>query len=108
MIDWKECANQDSKRTIEKIRFIPEFSFKDYEDDAKVVYDLTIKAFEEGKEEEFPKMKDALSFHVRPKAVNGEDTFEFTNGKQITKRTFWANKKTIDGIIEKKINQVEL
>lgn len=39
-------------------------------------------------------------FHVRTKAVNAEDTFEFSNGKQITKRTFWANKNTLDILLD--------
>lgn len=45
-------------------------------------------------------MGDDAGFHVRPKAKNADDTFEFTNGNQITKRTFWANKKLINTILE--------
>jgi len=42
-----------------------------------------------------------LKFHIRPKAKNADDTFEFSNGKEITKRTFWANKKLIKELLEK-------
>ena len=35
------------------------------------------------------------------------DTFEFTNGEQITKRTFWANKSIVDEIINKKLLQTD-
>lgn len=51
------------------------------------------KAFKTGDEAMFPKMGAGLKFHVRPKAINGDDTFEFTNGAQITKRSFWANQE---------------
>ena len=44
-----------------------------------------------------------MGFHVRPKAANGEDTFQFTNGDHITKRTFWANKETVDELIDKRL-----
>ena len=40
-----------------------------------------------------------MVFHIRPKAANMADFFEFTNGKQITKRTFWANKSTLNELI---------
>ena len=45
--------------------------------------------------------------HVRPKAANSEDTFEFTNGLQITKRTFWANRETINELIQLYVNEKE-
>ena len=84
---------------IKKVYFNNNFSFKEYSEQAKVVYNKTIEAFEKGDESLFPKMGDNEDFHVRPKARNADDTFEFTNGNQITKRTFWANKKLINNII---------
>lgn len=84
---------------ITKIEFIPEFSFRNYLSSAKTVYEKTIQAFVEGDEMKFVKISDDLDFHIRPKAINAEDTFEFSNGQQITKRTFWANKNTIEDII---------
>lgn len=88
---------------IEKIHYLKDFSFARYSEQAKKVYNLTLKAFEDGEEAEFPKISDSLYFHVRPKAINADDTFEFTNGKQITKRTFWANKTTVDAIINERV-----
>ncbi|MDD2371494.1 MAG: AIPR family protein [Firmicutes bacterium] len=85
---------------IEKIEIVEKFSFKDYSDYAKKVFDLTEKAFLEGNENSFPKSEDLEFFHIRTKAINGDDTFEFTNGKEITKRTFWANKSTIELILK--------
>lgn len=38
------------------------------------------------------------------KEVNAEDTFEFSNGEFITKRTFWANKKNVYELIESKLD----
>lgn len=49
-----------------------------------------------------PKVKDNISFHIRPKAVNASDTFEFTDGTFQTKRTFWANRTLIQEIIDSK------
>lgn len=85
---------------IKKIYFNDNFSFKEYSNQAGLVYNKTINAFEKGDESLFPRMGDDEDFHVRPKAKNADDTFEFTNGNQITKRTFWANKKLINKIIE--------
>lgn len=84
---------------ISTIKFIPNFSFKKYLSSAEEVYEKTIQAFVEGDEMKFVKISDDLDFHIRPKAINAEDTFEFSNGQQITKRTFWANKSTVEDII---------
>ena len=85
---------------IKKIFFNNNFSFRKYSNQAEFVYNKTIDAFRKGDESLFPKMGDDAGFHVRPKAKNADDTFEFTNGNQITKRTFWANKKLINTILE--------
>lgn len=92
---------KDEEQTIEKIFYLDEFSFKDYEESAKCVYEKTFNAFKEGNEDEFVKMSDDLNFHIRPKAKNADDTFEFSNGKEITKRTFWANKSLIKELLYK-------
>lgn len=97
IIDWEKKNNE---KIIKNIGLIEEFSFKSLEEEAKNVYDKTIEAFKEGDETKFPKMSDKLSFHVRPKAINSDDTFEFTNGIEITKRTFWANKETMNKLID--------
>lgn len=99
VIDWTK-EEEERPREAEKVWFIEEFSFATYNEKAKEVYKKTITAFEKGDEESLPKMKDDLAFHIRPKAINAEDTFEFSNGKQITKRTFWANKNTLDELLE--------
>lgn len=84
---------------IVKVHYRDGFSFEKYEKDARVVFDKTVKAFEDGNEEEFVKSSDDLGFHIRPKAANSNDTFEFSNGKEITKRTFWANKSIIKELL---------
>ena len=50
----------------------------------------------------FPRISDDLGFHVRPHALSSQDTIIFTNGKEITKRSFWANKNIIQDIINSK------
>ena len=84
---------------IYQVKFIKNFSFSNYLFDAKEVFQLTTRAFEKGDPLLFPKVSSKKSFHVRPKAANADDTFEFTNGERITKRTFWANKNTVEKII---------
>lgn len=98
VIDWREDV-KEGKRIVNDIFYLPEFTFEEYDASAKEVYESTIKAFEDGDENEFIKMGDGKDFHIRPKAVNSEDTFEFTNGRYITKRTFWANKTTVEKLI---------
>lgn len=97
VIDWGEG---EKGRLAKKIHYIPEFSLGKYKKEAKEIYDETVKAFEDGDESEFPKASSDKGFHIRPKAANAKDTFEFTNGKQITKRTFWANKSTMNSLLD--------
>ena len=105
---WDEIKNDFSifvivndESTIKKIVYLNDISFRDYKEEAKIVYDKTANAFREGNEEDFTKASDNLGFHIRPKAQNADDTFEFSNGKEITKRTFWANKNLIKQILYK-------
>lgn len=88
------------KHKVSRISLIKEFSFKKFEADAEKVFDRTFSAFRAGDESMFPRSSDGCRFHVRPKAINAEDTFQFTNGNLITKRTFWANKDTVDFLID--------
>lgn len=98
VIDWREDVKA-GKRVVNDILYIPNFTFSPYNKSAEEVYKSTIKAFKDGDENEFIKMGDKKDFHIRPKAVNSEDAFEFTNGRYITKRTFWANKTTVEHLI---------
>lgn len=80
---------------------INNFSFSTLEKEAILVFNKTIEAFNEGEENLFTKESDKMKFHIRPKASTSADTYEFTNGNFITKRTFWANKDTIKDLINK-------
>jgi len=95
----------ENKSIVTNVDYIRDFSFNEYIEDAQKVYDKTIDAFKFGDENLFPKSGDGLMFHVRSKAVNAEDTFQFTNGMHLTKRTFWANKGTVDSLIEKQLKK---
>lgn len=99
VIDWDK--DDEGERYVDKICYFDKFSFINLQEKAKLVYEKTIDAFIEGDENKFPQMSEDLAFHVRPKAINAEDTFQFSNGKQITKRTFWANKNTMNELLEK-------
>ena len=102
-----EYIKSDEIEIINKINYIKNFSFESYKEDAKKVFKKTLDAFYKGDELLFPKASENISFHIRPKAKNNMDTFEFTNGEQITKRTFWANKSIVDEIINKKLLQTD-
>ena len=98
-------SNNDDK--IISISYLPKFSFQEFENDAEYVFNQTKKAFIEGDSSLFTKVSDNKHFHIRPKAIDSNDTFEFTNGELITKRTFWANKNTLNEIINKLMPNVK-
>ena len=91
---------------VENIEVLNDISFRDYETEAKEVFEKTKKAFKEGDESLFPKSSDDCGFHIRPKAATSDDTFEFSNGKEITKRTFYANINTLEDLIAKKQGKI--
>ncbi|EAC3223231.1 TPA_asm: hypothetical protein GHE07_00435 [Listeria monocytogenes] len=95
IIQWSDKERSE----IDDVFFIENFTFKKYNDAAKRVYNDTVEAFKTGIALKFPKSSDNLAFHVRPKAVNKQDTFEFSNGELMTKQTFWANKNTVEAIV---------
>lgn len=88
------------KEQINDIEYYSDFSFKDFDEKAKVVYEKTVEAFEKGDYNLFPKTSQNLSFHIRTKAIDANDQFMFSNGEFITKRTFWANKNTLQEILK--------
>lgn len=97
----------DDNNRIENIKLIEEFSLTNgpnWEKDAKETFNLVRKAFIQGDVSLLPKVSKGISFHIRPKAIDGEDTFQFTDGKDITKRTFWANANFIGEILERDNN----
>ncbi|MGM2754036.1 DNA mismatch repair protein MutH [Bacillus cereus group sp. Bce019] len=91
---------EEDNSEVSKITVIKNFNFSAYLEKAKKAFEETIEAFRIGDSQKFPKssQKDG-AFHIRPKARNSKDTFEFTNGEQEVRRTFWANKDTVLGII---------
>jgi len=83
------------------IEIMENFTLNHVVDDAKKVFDLTVEAFKAGEEKQFPKVSDDKVFHIRPKAIDSNDTFLFTDGREITKRTFWVNKTYIESLLKK-------
>lgn len=94
-IYWRE-----DNLIIDDIKYYEEFSFDRFSEDAKIAYNQTIDGFKKGDYNLFPKVSDGLKFHIRPKAMNADDQFMFSNGEFITKRTFWANRETVYQIME--------
>lgn len=96
--------DQYSKHKVSQIFVIEDFSFAKFKADAEKVFNRTFSAFKSGDETLFPRSGEGYRFHVRPKAINAEDTFQFTNGNLITKRTFWANKDTVEQLIDEALS----
>lgn len=95
--------NKNSDRTLENVEVHRNFSLSKGNnciENAERVYDKTVDAFKLGDVTQLPKTSEKLDFHVRPKAKNSEDTFQFSDGTDITKRTFWANKEFVIKLIE--------
>lgn len=90
----------DEEKEISDLKLLEEISFSKYNSEAEKVFNKTLDAFKSGNADIFVKSSDDATFHVRPKALNSQDTFTFTNGDQEIKRTFWANKETINDLIE--------
>lgn len=86
-------------KEITNIVHISKFSFATYLEKAKEVFNKTKEAFTRGDSSLFVQASDDAGFHIRPKAVNKQDTFLFSDGSEMTKRTFWANKNTVVDLI---------
>lgn len=87
---------------IKNVKFISSFSVtmaKDWKEKAEEAFNLVRKAFLLGDSTRFPKVSSNIGFHVRPKAANSKDTFQFSDGEFITRRTFWANSEYINKIL---------
>lgn len=96
-------VDMDESNEIQKVQLKDNFDFKllsNYENEVKASYDETIKAFELGNIEYFPKANKETKVHVRPKAQNKDDSFLFTNGEHLTKRTFWITKYYIEDLLK--------
>lgn len=99
VIDRTDTKGPVPTGQVSAVHFIAEFSFTEFRADAEKTYDQTIEAFRCGDVNKFPQSSSGVKFHIRPKAMDATDTFLFTNGDYITKRTFWANKKTVDSLL---------
>ena len=65
------------------------------------MYNKTKDAFDKGDENAFVKSNDNLKFYVRINTSNDNETFEFSNGEQISRRTFAAKKETVKELLSK-------
>lgn len=94
----------NQKKEVLKVKFINVFSISNAEgwsQKAEQAFNETRDAFIQGDADLFPKVSSQIGFHIRPKAANGNDTFTFSNGEDITRRTFWVNSNYIQQILEK-------
>jgi DNA mismatch repair protein MutH len=97
----------------ESIYFLKKVQFWSMNDDdiaeCERVWNKTIKIIKEGvvitnkgknKYTNLPKSSESTIMHVRPHAVNGNDTNELPNGAVLTKHSFWLNRQYISNIIK--------
>ena len=75
---------------------------KKYESEVKQSYQKTIAAFIEGDKSSFPKANKDTKVHVRPKALRKDDSFMFTSGEMLTKRTFWVTRYYLNELLDEK------
>ncbi|WP_286905163.1 hypothetical protein [Clostridium sp. UBA1652] len=85
--------NDNEEIKHKKINFI------EYLEDAKYIYNEVIESFKECDEDRLPSSSLGRGFHIRPKAINSNDVILFSYDKYITKRTFWANKTTMNTLL---------
>jgi len=95
----------ESNKEVQDVHLI-NLSFEDYEKDAEDVFIKTKKAFEAGDESLLPSFVDGDSFCVRPLYATPNDTFEFSNGKDIARRTFFVGKGVVGELIEKGLRDI--
>ncbi|WP_062532829.1 hypothetical protein [Jeotgalibaca dankookensis] len=87
--------------SISDIKLIKEFSLYDENGEnktAKEAFKKTKKAFLDGNSNLLPSVNNSEDFFTMVKASNKNDTFTFSDGKTIARRTFWAHK---DFVFEK-------
>lgn len=74
-------------------------NFSGYLEDARYIYNEVIESFKECDEDRLPSSSLERGFHIRPKAIDSNDVILFSYDKYITKRTFWANKATMNDLL---------
>jgi hypothetical protein len=76
-----------------------------YEDieEAKKVWEETVKRIKEGRAEDLPRKSENDYCHVRPHARDSNDTCDTPYGNPVVKKCFWLNAKYLKGQIEKNL-----
>ncbi|WP_234121351.1 hypothetical protein [Clostridium hydrogenum] len=100
---YKEICTEFNIFIFSKLRVgYMKTDFKEYEEDAKKVFNQVVEAFKTGDKNLLKKESDDSSFHIRPKARDSSDVIQFTESEYMTKQTFWVNKKTLKELIRNK------
>ena len=86
--------NKEKGAILEKVKFW-NFPISDI-DEAKSVWEETVRRINIGKSDELPKIKDNSVAHVRPHGKNANDKEETGHGTMEVKKSFWLNAKYIE------------
>lgn len=73
---------------------------KDLDTEIKRIWEETIKRIKENRYDDLPHPSESPIIHVRPHALNKQDTFPTLDGKQSMKKSFWFHKNYIKKQIE--------
>lgn len=76
-------------------------------DEAKSVFEKTVKCIEEGKYSNLPRIRDNRVAHVRPHGRDGNDKIETPQHTMEMKRCFWLNARYIQSFLQDKKIKVD-
>ena len=75
------------------------FPMKDIEE-AKNVWNRTVLQINSKQAHDLPKMSQSYALHVRPHALNKNDTLPTPYGEKVVKKCFWLNAKFIEPFVQ--------
>ena len=74
---------------------------KDLNTEIKRVWNITVERIKNNEYDNLPKISDSPILHVRPHAINRNDTFPTPDGNRAIKKCFWLNSSYLKKQIEK-------
>lgn len=76
----------------------------DLDNEVKLVWDETVRRIKANGYDKLPGFKESRVSHIRPHAMNKNDTYPTLDGKSCVKKCFWLNNSYILSEIKKEIN----
>ncbi|WP_368386871.1 hypothetical protein [Streptococcus salivarius] len=93
----------DDKKRIDHITLLRDFDFNLISsDELHKAYDSTVKAFIEGNPYLLPNIR-THKVYLRQKGIRKDDSFLFSNGEQMTRRTFCISSSYINNLLNSRL-----